>query len=372
MLRSVELVGAGERGKTVWREGAEIANRIRAWERGETPGPYTLELYPTLRCNMRCVFCDTRYRDPRRHDELSPADLQTIVEQAAEMDVRRVMLLGGGEPLLARATAPLLSSIKDAGMEGVLSTNGLLLDDSMATTLVTLGWDEVQLSVDSAEPRVNDYLRGTPGGLARVSRHICQLSGHRRLSGGGLPRVLIHAVLTCKNVRGLTRLVELTAALGAYRLNVDILIAYRPEQRALQLTDTDLDLLPELAAQAIAAAEQLGIETNIEQLTDPRSTQRGEMTLPDDGPRTVRHAPCLNPWYYLVVDAAGSASPCCVITATGEDVRGPGLRETWENGPLFTKLRTSMIHKQPPGRCRECSLSMISRNDELRKLIDEA
>ncbi len=356
----------------MWREGAEIADRIRAWERGETPGPYTLELYPTLRCNMRCVFCDTRYRDPRRTDDLTPADLLRVVEQAAEMDVRRVMLLGGGEPLLAEATVPLLASIKGAGMEGVLSTNGLLLNDRTAAELVALEWDEVQLSMDAADPRVNDYLRGTPGGLARVSRNVCQLSGHRRVSGGGLPRVLIHAVLTCKNVRGLVRLVEMTAALGAYRLNVDILIAYRPEQRALALTDGDLDRLPQLAGEALETARQLGIETNIDQLTDPRSTQRGQMTLPDQGPRTLRHAPCLNPWYYMVVDAAGSASPCCVITATGEDVRGPGLRETWERGPLFSELRASMIDKQPPGRCRECSLSMISRNDELRRLIEGA
>ena len=354
----------------MWEEGLEIARRIKAWESGETPGPYTLELYPTLRCNMRCVFCDTRYRDESRPDTLQPQDLESIIDDAAALDVRRVMLLGGGEPLLAKgATASLMRRIKDAGMEGVVSTNGLLIDEQMARTLVETGWDEVQISLDAADPKVNDYLRGTPGALSRVSRNLCRLTGLRRGAGTDLPRLLIHSVITTKNFRALDRLVALASALGAYRINVDALIAYRAEQHALLLTDEERADLPLHVERAIEVADECGIDHNLGHLADPRATERGQMELPCTGPDDVSHASCLNPWYYAVVDADGNLSTCCVIVATGEDVRELGFKESWLRGAFFEQLRDKMTTKRPPKRCRECSMAMISRNDELRNYL---
>ncbi len=357
----------------MWEEGLEIVRRIRAWDAGETPGPYTLELYPTLRCNMRCVFCDTRFRDGSRPDTMSADDLRAIVDDAAELDVRKVMLLGGGEPLLAKgATADLMRRIKAAGMEGVLSTNGLLINEEMAETLVDSKWDEIQISIDAADPAVNDYLRGTPGALTKVARNLCRLSGIRRSSETGHPRLLCHSVVTNKNFRDLHKLVAFAAALGAYRINVDALIAYRAEQQALLLSDEERAELPDQVARALEAAQASGIEHNLEHLADPRATERGRMELPRTGPDDVAHASCLNPWYYAVVDADANLSTCCVITGTGEDVRDLGFKETWTRGPFMTQLRDKMRGKTPPGRCRECSMAMISRNDELRRYLADS
>ncbi len=356
----------------MWDEGLEIARRLRDWEAGTPRGPYTLELYPTLRCNMRCLFCDTRYRDERRPDRLSGADLERIVDEAASLDVRRVMLLGGGEPLLAASTtAGLMRRIKAAGMEGVLTTNGWLLDEALAATLVEIGWDEVQISLDAAAPEINDHLRGTPGALHRVARNTCRLAALRRLADADLPRILVHSVLTRHNADQLERLVALAGALGAYRINVDALIAYRPEQRDLLLSDDQRGALAGQVARAVEAAERLGIEHSLEQLVERRTTERGEMELPRTGPDDIAHAPCLNPWYYMVVDAGGFVSPCCVITDTGEDVRAAGLRASWEQGRVLGELRDRMLHKDAPARCQECSVAMISRNEELRRILAE-
>jgi len=259
--------------------------------------------------------------------------------------------------------------IKDAGMEGVVSTNGLLIDETMARTLVETGWDEVQISMDAADPQVNDYLRGTPGALAKVSRNLCRLAGLRRAAGTDQPRLLIHSVITAKNFRALDRLVAHASALGAYRINVDALIAYRAEQQALLLTDDERAELPSHVHRAIEVADQTGIDHNLAHLADPRATERGQMELPSTGPDDVPHASCLNPWYYAVVDADGNVSTCCVIVATGEDVRKRGFKESWLNGAYFGQLRERMTSKRPPRRCRECSMAMISRNDELRHYL---
>ena len=82
------------------------------------------------------------------------------------------------------------------------------------------------------------------------------------------------------------------------------------------------------------------------------------------------HAPCLNPWYYLVVHPEGKTSPCCVIPGIGDDVRG-GLKGVWDGGEgtFFGDLRSNMVNKQMTELCRNCSYSIISRNDYIREYL---
>ena len=78
----------------------EIAARIALWPTQGTQGPMTLELYPTLACNLSCRFCDTTERHQPPVNELSKERLLQLVDEAADLGVQRVFILGGGEPLL--------------------------------------------------------------------------------------------------------------------------------------------------------------------------------------------------------------------------------------------------------------------------------
>ncbi len=73
-----------------------IAARIRRWEKEGPQGPVTLELYPTLRCNLDCQFCDTTERHRPPMNEMSLERHMAILEEAAELGVQRVFILGGG------------------------------------------------------------------------------------------------------------------------------------------------------------------------------------------------------------------------------------------------------------------------------------
>ncbi len=91
------------------------------------------------------------------------------------------------------------------------------------------------------------------------------------------------------------------------------------------------------------------------------------MTFDAPGPKDAAHAPCLNPWYYLVVHPDGKTSPCCVIPGIG-DAATDGIKPVWlgEDGTFFGDLRSSMIDKEMTDLCRNCSVSIISRNDYIR------
>ena len=123
---------------------SQVAARLRTWESDGPQGPMTLELYPTLACNLNCSFCDTTDRHRPPVNELSQERLIAIVDEAAALGVKRLFLLGGGEPLLRKeATPAIMMRAKEHGMEGILTTNGTLLNSVLTDTLLDIGWDEI-------------------------------------------------------------------------------------------------------------------------------------------------------------------------------------------------------------------------------------
>ncbi|MCB9781202.1 MAG: radical SAM protein [Alphaproteobacteria bacterium] len=350
-------------------EPAHIAARIARWADDGRQGPMTLELYPTLACNLDCQFCDTTDRHRPPVDELSPERLAAVVDEAAAMGVRRVFVLGGGEPLLRKDTPALLHRIKALGMEGVLTTNGTKLDARLAEQLLADGWEEVHVSIDGATAEVHDRLRGQRGAFKRTVRNACRLSRLRRARGAAGPKLALHFVITTENVHQLADTVRLAHALGAHRVDFDALIAYRPEQQALALTDTQAQALPGLAREALAVADQLGIATTLAHFLDRRSVQRGqELPTGADAPG-IHGAPCLKAWHYLVVQSDGRSSPCCVLAGEGGSVAERAVADVWADDPFLETIRRGMLDGRPHPRCRECSWNILAHERAIRSAL---
>jgi MoaA/NifB/PqqE/SkfB family radical SAM enzyme len=348
-----------------------IAARIQARDAGGTPGPWTLELYPTLRCNLACTFCDTTDRHRPAVNELSVARQLAIVDEAAALGVRRVAILGGGEPLLSAATPLLLERVKAHGMEGFLTTNGTRLD-AVIDRLVALGWDEVHVSIDGAEAATHDALRGRVGAFRKSVSALCRLRRLRDSGGYALPRLGLHFVLTNRNLDQLAGVVRLAAALGCYRVDVDALVAYRPEQEALVLGPAERARLPARVEEALAEADRLGIVTTLDNFRSADTLRRGAR-LPAAAaaplsavPESLAAAPCLKAWHYLVVQADGRTSPCCVLAGTGGSVADTPLATLWEADPTLLGIRAGMRRGQPTGRCAECSENILVHERAIR------
>lgn len=369
---------------------AAIANRLRCWSLHHPRGPLTLELYPTLRCNLTCSFCDTTLRRTSPENELPPQRILALVDEAAALGVRRVFVLGGGEPLLAPHTPALLERIKRRGLEGVLNTNGTLLDPDLQERLLQCGWDEIHFSIDAPRAPTHDALRGRTGTHRRAVTAACRLTRERRRRGLERPRIALHTVVTRENHRELSDLVRLAWAIDAFRIDFDTLVVYHPRQRHHQLTPEERRDLPGIAADARDLARELGIATTLENLMDPRNLVRegvdpaggpapldadpaAPSPLPPDAPllRRLAGAPCLKPWHYLVVDAHGACSPCCVLAGTGPSARRHSLAEIWTADPYFLEMREAMLRGTPPARCRECSANILAHERHIRARLQE-
>lgn len=348
----------------------EIATRMRDWMNGVPRGPYTLELYPTLRCNLDCAFCDTTYRKKRAADELTRDRYLALADEAASLEVRRCYILGGGEPMVAREITPdLMERLKSHGIYGILGTNGTLFTEPILQRVVEMGWDELHFSLDGSTPEINDVLRGQKGVYRRVTEVMERLKTLRGNRPG--PRMLIHTVVTRLNYTQLADIVTLAHRLGCFRVNFDALVPYRPEQLALAMTPEDRAAIPHFAEAGLAVAEKLGMETTLSQFLTSRALDRGHMQFHSDPQEDLLNSPCLNPWHHIVVHHNGKVSPCCVIPAEEhcDDVRLRSLREVWFQGKTFTGLREDFLKKQLTRHCPNCSLSIISQNDTVRSFM---
>jgi len=348
----------------------QIAARIRQWEPKGPQGPMTLEIYPTLKCNLNCGFCDTTERHQKPVNELSLSRHLELLEEASEMGVKRAFVLGGGEPLLAKEKTPaILKRIKELGMEGILTTNGTLMGPALREELIDWGWDEIHFSVDGPTPEIHDALRGVQGAFKKTISAICALNVLKKTRGAAHPRIALHFVITNQNYTHLSDILRLAAAVGAFRVDFDALIAYREEQKAFDLSPAQKAEVPAIAREALQLAESLGIQSTLKSFLNTENLSRGDREIASPQPPSepgLKNAPCLKAWHYLVVQADGRTSPCCVLAGEGESVAETSLKSLWEKSPFLNRVREGMLNGKPLPRCRECSGNILAHEAVIR------
>lgn len=89
----------------------ERIERLRKWSENKV-GPFIVEIWPTNRCNLKCIMCGT-WANRRRLEEkeikynpkeemkseVSEKRLIKLVEEANDLDAREFLITGGGENL---------------------------------------------------------------------------------------------------------------------------------------------------------------------------------------------------------------------------------------------------------------------------------
>lgn len=329
----------------------------------------TLEIYPTLRCNLNCQFCDTTDRHRPPINELSTTEWFRILDQAKELGVQQVYVLGGGEPLVRSDTPQILKKIKDNGFRGMLTTNGTLIPNELSEGLLDWGWDEIHFSIDGPTAEIHDRLRGHKGAFRKTIRNICRMSHQKRTLGLSNPDIIIHAVLTNQNVEALPEFFSLAQAVGASRVDVDELIAYRPEQKELQLRNDQRTQLKSIVKKAISEAERCHINHRLDAFLSTTSTERGQSLPTAPIEEGFKGAPCLKAWHHLVIQADGATSPCCVLAGEGGKINGQSLQQLWNTDSFLNGIRQGMLNKDPHERCRECSWNILSHEANIRAEI---
>jgi radical SAM protein with 4Fe4S-binding SPASM domain len=163
----------------------------------------------TLKCNLKCLHCYGFSQTNRCADELSTAQAKKLLSQLIEVDCP-VVLFSGGEPLLRDDLFELLAEAGRLGLRTVISTNGTLVDSTMAGKLSEGGVHYVGISIDGEES-FHDKFRASRGSFRAAVTGIenCQKAGIKT----GL-----RFTITKSNTEQIPFVFELAASTGARRI----------------------------------------------------------------------------------------------------------------------------------------------------------
>lgn len=150
------------------REGGRILRMMSHFEmsflRGYALPPYSVSLWLTNRCNLRCSFCWVE----ADRDEIEPQYYYSLIEQLSRFGTR--IGITGGEPLLYDNCMDIIKYAKSKGLKVGLNTNGLLIS-KYADELLTTPPDNISISIDGP-PEVHDEIRGMPGAYEKAIKGV--------------------------------------------------------------------------------------------------------------------------------------------------------------------------------------------------------
>jgi len=149
-----------------------------------------LRLSLTDQCNLKCNYCMPKDGIilPDETDILSSDEVFSLARIFVSMGITKIRLTGG-EPLLRKEFLKIAQNIKSLpGLsELCLTTNGILLD-RMAADIMKIGFDGINISLDTLEKDKYQQITGVDG-LARV------ISGIKALKEMDRSRVKLNVVV---------------------------------------------------------------------------------------------------------------------------------------------------------------------------------
>lgn len=232
------------------------------------PGPPSLRAYPaklfvevTTRCNLGCFMC-VKQTDGcgMTEGDLTPETFATLEPAFPHLDA--LVLNGVGEPLINPHLETFIrkakSSMPAAGWIGFQS-NGLLLSDSRALSLVEAGLDKICLSIDAASPETFRKVR-EGGEMLAIERAFKALAAAKERCNRPEVQVGIEFVLMKSNLGELPSALRWAAEQGATFAIVTHVLPYDESHAAEAVYSTCTGEAITLFAKYKAEAERQGLD----------------------------------------------------------------------------------------------------------------
>ncbi|SHH25225.1 Radical SAM superfamily enzyme, MoaA/NifB/PqqE/SkfB family [Caloranaerobacter azorensis DSM 13643] len=112
----------------------------------------------TNKCNLNCKHCynaDLR----KSNDDITLYDAKKAIDDMKDNNVTNIQFLGG-EPLLYSNITDIIKKCTDNGITSWINTNGTLIDNGYAKSLVEAGVRTFIFSIDGPNKSINDEIRG--------------------------------------------------------------------------------------------------------------------------------------------------------------------------------------------------------------------
>ena len=277
-----------------------------------------LILFPTGRCNSRCVSCD--WWKQSGVDDLTIDEMRALAQSLPALGTR-VVVFSGGEPLLRPEVFDAADAFLDQHIALHLLTSGVLLE--RFAHRVAGRFSRVCVSLDASSDALYEQIRGV-NALGTVARGVARL----RREAPDVP-VTGRATLHRANFRELPRLIDHARAIGLDAISfLPADVSSRafgreraPDAAVLALDADEIAAFAEIVERTVRAyardfASGFVAESpdKLRRLPQYYAALRGDAAFPS--------VSCTAPWVSVVVEANGGVRPCFFHEAIGN------IRET--------------------------------------------
>jgi Fe-coproporphyrin III synthase len=286
-------------------------------------------LYPTSRCNSRCVSCD--WWKQTGEGDLTLAEIERVADDLPPLGTRLVVF-SGGEPLLRPEVFEAAAMFRTRRLKLHLLTSGVLLE--RFADRVAEYFSRVCISLDASTEELYERIRGVAA-LEVVKRGVARL----RALAGSIP-ITARATLHRANFHELPRLIDCARAMGLDGISF---LPADVSTRAFGRVEP-----PNVAALALDRDEVRAFEAVVERTVAAYGDDFASGFVaesPDKLRRLPRYYAALNgvgafppvrcnaPWVSVVVEANGAVRPCFFHAPIGSirdaplaDIVGGNLR----------------------------------------------
>jgi MoaA/NifB/PqqE/SkfB family radical SAM enzyme len=297
-------------------------------------------------CNLSCAVC----RLPASRVLMSRDTAIALGQELAVQGLRKVHF-SGGEVLLHPDCFAIFADWAALGIQVNLTSNGLLMGKEAVLRLEEAGVHAVSLSIDSADRKVHDRLRGRKGSHKAVVRAA------ERIAARGRIKVRINTVISSSNIRKLGNMRDLIRSLGA-----------GVSWKLIPVDPIEQGQLPSYKAITWLAAEAV----QWDELEDrkPFGVNPDQYRETAAGRHGFRGNACYAPWFSLFVSPEGVCHPCCMARGSADPLGTypqQSVRQILRGEPM-RQLRSLMASGGRLEACSRCD-DFMAEGQALRDLL---
>lgn len=308
----------------------------------EKIGPEKVMISSTDYCNLKCKFC-WRHAKNKKYRQLSFKKINEILKDCKELGTKTIDLTGGGEAFFRSDMLRILKLIKDYGFIGALTTNGALLNKAKIEEIVKMGWDDISISLDSHDSKINDYIRGDDV-FQKVMTTIKDFEKTKKKFKSNFPFLRINIVINRLNYTNLDKIVELVDNLGIKAINFSTLVEFGTNKEFWMREVNKKDLKKNLL-KTFQKSKKLGIHTNLNSIMEFGVLEHEKPEF------------CFAPWLMVFINASGKVMVCCTLATLHSniigDIKNLSFKDIWF-GNEMEKFRKNVKQSKLPEECKKC------------------
>ena len=298
----------------------------------------------TTACNLKCRHCHTS-GGSRSPEELTTEEAKKMLREIASINIFRMMVFTGGEPLVRPDIYDLCAYSSSLNLAPVIATNGTLITPQTARRLRDCGVLCLAFSLDGSEAESHNRLRGDRSAFQST------IQGIENWKALGMP-LQINITAMKENLDEIPAILKLADKYGA---SIALMYQLIPVGRGDGIKENSLSVEEnkELLEEIYSTQKELGfiVEPVGAPQCFPYLLSKGKRNPVKDYLGQLLFMGCTAGRGLCYIKPDGDVWPCPFLPLKAGNIKEKPLNRIWEESEVFTLLRDRENLKGECGKC---------------------